>query len=169
MEQEWALLSERLPPQILDVFGAEMVQAILDMGLNRRTALLTLTRPLLQDLPLPRSVGALLHAFWAARNGAALALPRMRALLPSAEGMLHAVFTQEELAAVRQAAGACAVYQRARRFVQQAEQEEKAVLAAAWPQHHRAHIYEPTMLLLFDDIVLEGHKESERCLCQRLQ
>ena len=67
-----------------------------------------------------------------------------------------AVFTHAELEAVRETSGACQLWQPARRLVQQAEMEEKAVIAASWPEQHRARIAETQLLPLFERIVLKG-------------
>ena len=63
------MLLERVPQTLLDAFGPEVMALALRQGLNRRTVLLTLTEPQLDNFVLPPMVAEILHAFWCARTG----------------------------------------------------------------------------------------------------
>ena len=76
VEEEIALLAERVPPEVLNLWGPALIDSIRQLGLNRRTALLTLTRRLHQDVALPVAVTDILWSFWAAENGALALLPQ---------------------------------------------------------------------------------------------
>ena len=54
-------------------------------------------------------------------------------------------------------------------MVRHAEQQEKRLIAAAWPQRHRSELWEPKMLAVFDRMVLDDEACHGLCMCKHLE